>query len=247
MGRAGHAAPGDAPHQRDPDYIELLLAAGGDVEEPQDTDDALAVLRGTTVSGTGSFSYSNSNYVLLGEVVAAASGQDLPSFVAAEIFAPAGMVAVMDPLAEPPGRARSYRRDGDGWRALDSRWSQVGDGGVQTTTTELAEWGRQYWAPSVGGEQLATAREAGAVLDGEPGGSRYGAGVRFSQVPGVGRVASHLGAWEGFVTAFAVATEHELSVVATCAAAELEPVRPDVALDVLRAWVPSLTSAPPSP
>jgi CubicO group peptidase (beta-lactamase class C family) len=127
-------------------------------------------------------------------------------------------------------------RDGDAWLPVASGWSQVGDGGLRTTPTELALWGGQYWAPTVGSATVNEAREAGAVPTGEVNDERYGAGVRYSEVPGLGRVIGHVGAWEAFVTTVDVVPHLELAIAATCASPDLPPVRPGIGLDILRLW-----------
>lgn len=93
-----------------PDYVELLLATGADLEGSVTTDDALAALHSVGLDGeTGAaFEYSNSNYLLLGLAVEATAGEGLDSFLQREIFEPLGLVGVVDPLADIDGKAQSY-------------------------------------------------------------------------------------------------------------------------------------------
>lgn len=220
-----------------PDYIDGLLAGGTTIEEAASTEDALAYLRGVEQTPTvGDFAYSNSNYLLLGEVVGAVTGTDLATFVEDEIFAPAGMSAVMDPVADIPAKAVSYGDQFGQWVIIDSGWSQVGDGGIQTTPSEVAQWGRQYWEPTVGPDSITQERQAGAVATGQPDEGRYGAGAVYKDVDGIGRVIFHPGGWEGFVTTFAVLPDDEIAVAATCVSPDLSPVRQDIDTDLLRIW-----------
>ena len=61
--------------------------------------------------------YSNSGYVVLGQIVEKASGMSFPAFVKKNIFDPLGMTAsLVADQSRPiiPRRAISYRVDGDG-------------------------------------------------------------------------------------------------------------------------------------
>lgn len=218
-----------------PDYIGLLLDEGADIRGRTTDADALAALQGTELEFPPGerFSYSNSNYFLLGQVVLAVAGEDLGAFLAEEVFTPLALDAVMDPTARIPGKAVSYERGPEGWVVADSKWEQVGDGGVQTTPSELVRWASEYWEPRLGGADLLAARLDGAVPDGV---GRYGAGIEERTEPGLGRVLSHTGGWAGFVTAFEVLPEERLAVAATCAAGDLPPVREDLGADMLRIW-----------
>ena len=120
-----------------PDYIELLEDQGVDVMDPSTQADAIDALRGTKAAfEPGSkFEYSNSNYVLLAEIVQAATGQDLPSYLEDRVFGPLDLDAEMNPgnsarVPSPAGTAQSYEDDA-GWKPADSPWAQVGDGAVQ--------------------------------------------------------------------------------------------------------------------
>ena len=58
--------------------------------------------------------YSNGGYVLLGEVIAKASGMDYYDYLASHVFTPAGMKATSAPIEGDgtPGLARGYTRQG---------------------------------------------------------------------------------------------------------------------------------------
>ena len=156
--------------------------------------------------------------MLLAEVVRSASGSDLGTFVAEEVFGPLGLDAVLDPEARPESRARSYIDDGQGYAVGDSPWTQVGDGAVQTTPAELVVWAQEYWRPRLGGSALLAARLEGAVPDPETGGD--GAGIEAFD-DGDRLVLSHGGSWSGFVTDLVIRPDERMAAVVSCNAPDV--------------------------
>jgi len=130
-------------------------------------------------------------------------------------------------------------RAGEGWTPVQSPWTQVGDGGLQTTPVDLALWGTQYWSPTVGGPDINAARIADAVATGGADDEVYGAGIGRAEIDGIGSVISHLGGWEAFISTFLVAPPQQVAVVASCNAVELQPVRESFGLELLRIWLPA--------
>ena len=96
-----------------PDYIELLEDGGVELMAPSTQADAVDALRGTrpAFEPGSKFEYSNSNYVLLAEIVQAATGQDLPSYLDDQVFGPLDLDAEMSPsnsarVPSPAGTAQ---------------------------------------------------------------------------------------------------------------------------------------------
>ncbi|MEZ5380235.1 MAG: serine hydrolase domain-containing protein [Microthrixaceae bacterium] len=219
-----------------PGYIDLLDAQGVDLADPSDQDDALAALTGTQLEfEPGSrFSYSNSNYLLLAEVVQGAGGVDLATYLQREVFDPLGLAAQMTPGVELDGKAQSYEREDGDWVTADSPWTQIGDGAVQTTPEQLALWATQYWDSDLP-PGLDRLRLGGAADMGD--GGRYGLGIMEYPEDGVegGAVLTHSGGWSGFDTGFVVDPDRRTAVAVTCNTPD-GPVTSDVADDVLDAW-----------
>jgi CubicO group peptidase (beta-lactamase class C family) len=225
------------------DYIVLLVESGVALTDPADDADALRVLNEATQlrfePGTG-WEYSNSNYFLLAQVVLNVTGDDLGTFLSSEVFAPLDLRAVMDPTAAIAEKATSYGDAGGKWQVADSPWTQLGDGGVQTTPSELVHWASQYWAPTIGGPDINAVRfdDAVEVDPEEASAPRYGFGMIEFDLDGR-RVLSHSGGWGGFVTTFLVVPDEQLVVTGTCIAPESVPVTDsgDEGIDILRAWL----------
>ena len=218
-----------------PDYIGLLEDEGYQYSEPTTQDQALQALASVSkleFDPGAQFEYSNSNYLLLAEIVRQVSGQPLPEFLNAEIFRPLELAMVMDPGAKIPGKAESYDRDDSGgFSVAESAWLQIGDGAVQTTPSQLVRWADNYRTGKVGGNELLDAQLAGAAETGSGSDDRYGAGIYL--LPDGGLV--HDGSWAGFVTAFHISEDRRTSVAVSCNAGDQDPEA--IAEDIGHVWM----------
>ncbi|MET1005258.1 MAG: serine hydrolase domain-containing protein [Propionibacteriaceae bacterium] len=199
-----------------PDYGRLLLDAGYEESErtvQQDALDALAAAPRLEFSPGAQWEYSNSNYLLLAEVIETVSGTTLSRFVAERVFKPLQLDMVIDPVGDVAHKAVSYRAANGSFSVYDSRWEQIGDGAIQTTPSELVRWADNYRTGEVGGEELLRATLADAVDDTiGGGGGRYGAGI----VEAPDGSLWHAGAFEGFRTEFWVSADRRLAVALAC-------------------------------
>jgi CubicO group peptidase (beta-lactamase class C family) len=205
-----------------PDYLDLLDADFEDETSQQDAVDAIADV---DELDSRSFEYSNSNYVLLADLVERASGETLPEFLDREVFRRLGLDLEMDPEFDSDELARSYERDDDKFDYQKSGWTQIGDGGIHGTATELALWGDNYRTGAVGGQALLEAQFADAVSS--DWGSDYGAGIDRAPDGSIG----HTGSWLGFVSALTVSEDRLTSVAVTC---NLDEVDVETLADDLR-------------
>ena len=206
-----------------PDYIGLLEDAGYSYSDPTTQEQAVQVLANVPElqfePGT-QFDYSNSNYLLLAEIVQRVSGQPLPAFLSAEVFKPLDLAMTMEPKVLP-GSALPYDYDDSTgeYTVAISAWEQVGDGAIQTTPSQLVRWADNYRTGKVGGPKLLEGQVAGAV-ETEPGGDdRYGAGI-FVLPDGS---LNHDGSWSGSVTAFSVSEDRSKSVAVSCNTEDQDP------------------------
>jgi CubicO group peptidase (beta-lactamase class C family) len=205
-----------------PDYVGLLQDQGYQFSDRTTQAQALQALSTAPkldFEPGARFEYSNSNYLLLGEIVHQVSGEPLPAFLTAEIFKPLDLAMVMDP-GKVPDAAVSYEKDTAGYSVSDSAWEQIGDGAVQTTPSQLVRWADNYRTGKVGGAKLLDAQLAGAVETEPDSGDRYGAGI-YLLADGA---LDHDGSWAGYVTAFRVSADRRTSVAISCNAGDQDPV-----------------------
>ena len=89
--------------------------------------------------------YSNTDYALLGLIVARASGKSYGDFLSEAVFKPLGMksTVVLQAGVDVPRRATGYAREAGAWKVdrLDTP-GIVGDGGVFSSAEDLALWDR---------------------------------------------------------------------------------------------------------
>jgi len=138
-----------------PDYEVLMEAAeksqGGASWSPEhqiQDDEVLALLEKESKSKFppgARWSYSNSGYVVLGLIVANASGQSYADFLHARIFAPLRMdhtIVYMRGKNEVTNRAYGHTREADSFCETDQSATSatLGDGGIYSNLEDLAKW-----------------------------------------------------------------------------------------------------------
>jgi CubicO group peptidase (beta-lactamase class C family) len=221
---AGTVTVGQLMHQTTgiPDYVGLLEAQGFQFGDHTTEGQALRAVAGVPklkFTPGSQFEYSNSNYLFLGEIVRRVSGEPLPQFLTEQIFRPLGLAMVVDPTGQIPGKALSYEWDSDDYYTSTTGWEQVGDGGIQTTPSQLVYWADNYRTGRVGGSTLLDAQLSGAVPTDSGRGDRYGAGIYL--LPN--GALFHDGEWGGYVSAFRISKDRLTSVAVSCNTDEQDP------------------------
>ena len=137
-----------------PDYEELMEAkekASGPMWSPEkqiQDDEVLELLKkeksGKFAPGT-SWSYSNSGYVVLGLIVAKASGKSYGDFIRERIFVPLKMdhtIVYQKGKNEVVNRAFGHSKENDAFKETDqsSTSATLGDGGIYSNLEDLAKW-----------------------------------------------------------------------------------------------------------
>jgi len=189
---------------RIPDYWVKLDDIGIGFTQPADQQVTMdAIRRETELEPGEGFLDSNSNYVLLAEVVGRVSGEPLPDFLKAHIFTPLGLDMVLAPTLQAPDIALSYDDD---LQLQQAGWTSYGHTGIMTTPSELARWGDQYRAGNIIRDDFAV----GAVAGDDD--QLYAAGM---DIEGDGAL-NHTGRMGGFVSDFTVSTDRHTVIAVLC-------------------------------
>jgi D-alanyl-D-alanine carboxypeptidase len=159
--------------------------------------------------------YSNSNYVLLGQIVSKMSGEPFATFVREHIFEPLGMnnSFVFDGTNRRGEPGTGYVARGNGFKPADRNPDNyvTGDGQVNSTIEDLVKWDHAFDTEKL--VPVATLREAfrpGQLNDGTPVSYGFGWGLgRFRGTP----VVSHGGETDGFVAQITRIPEHHFTVI----------------------------------
>lgn len=143
-----------------PDYEDLMertektsgpmWSSEKQIQDPEVLDLLKKEKSGKFAPGT-SWSYSNSGYVVLGLIVAKASGKPYGEFLRERIFAPLKMnhtIVYQKGKNEVANRAYGYSKENDALKETDqsSTSATLGDGGIYSNLEDVARWddGLQY-------------------------------------------------------------------------------------------------------
>jgi CubicO group peptidase (beta-lactamase class C family) len=148
------------------------------------------------------FTYSNTGYNLLAEMVARVTGASFREWTDANLFRPLGMTRTHfhdDHTEVIPDRAYGYApaRDG-GFRLTTNNLTALGSSSLYSTVEDLAKWILNFEDPVVGGPAaMALTRTRGVLNDGSE--IPYAFGIGHGEFRGLPRV-SHGGSWASFRT-----------------------------------------------
>ena len=166
------------------------------------------------------YSYSNSGYFLLAQIIQRVSGNPLPEFAAENIFRPLGMLNTNfypENTRVVPHRATGYspRRDG-GFSVALTNLNRIGDGGLFTTASDLVLWERNFYENRLGGggqELINQALTTGTLNSGVR--LSYAFGMETEQYRGL-RLIGHGGSFFGFNADMIRFPEQRFSVICLC-------------------------------
>lgn len=206
------------------DYLGLWAMSGRSVADEIPQEMALEMVarqRSLDFEPGTRYSYSNSGYLLLAEIVKRASGKSLRDFAGEQIFAPLGMTSTQfhdDNTRIVARRAEGYQPTASGFQIVRTSFALVGDGGLLTTVEDLQKWDRNFYQNRLGKGDPSLIRRlvtpsALPLAGGRP--QRYAFGL----MPGTYRgleIVEHGGAFIGFrAQLLRFPTEH-LSVALLC-------------------------------
>src|SRR6185437_14686434 len=207
------------------DFWALVETAGMRLDDTYAVSDVLDLAARQKhlefVPGT-EYDYSNTGYVVLGEIVRRVSGESLARFAADEIFKPLGMTHTHfqdDHTVIVPGRAYAYAPRDGGWRIDVWNNDIVGQGGLMTTVEDLQKWDENFYTGRVGGPRfLARQLDQGRLANGTV--LPYAFGLEVLTYRGV-KLVEHTGSTGGYRTIISRFPGVHTSVVALCNASDI--------------------------
>jgi CubicO group peptidase (beta-lactamase class C family) len=241
-----------------PDYEELMKGDAWTAAHQIQDEEVLALLKRQTAGkfapGT-SWAYSNSGYVVLGLIVAKASGKPFGQVLHERIFQPLHMSHTLVYIKGKntiPNRAYGHTKQGDHFVETDqsSTSATLGDGGIYSNLEDLARWDRALESHALLSEaEMRVALTLVRLNDGsqpnwpvEPNDDNlnpgkpvsYGFGWFLDPFEGRPRMW-HTGGTMGFRTVIERFTTEKLTIVVLCNRTDLDPEK--LALQASRALI----------
>lgn len=155
--------------------------------------------------------YSNSNYILLAEMIEAVSGEEFEDY-AAGFFDRLGMESTgwkASPGSIVPDIARAYGKY-DGWLEDPATANMHGDGFLFTTLGDQLNWERQLQGAGSALSEAMLAQSQQRPSDALPG--NYGFGLEISDYRGLAEI-SHVGSTGGYNAYVRRFPEQDLAIV----------------------------------
>ena len=209
------------------DYNGLLVLAGFRSESDcPNVDEALElVYRQKRLNyPTGEeYSYTNTGYFLLGQIVEKVSGQSLNQFAQERIFRPLGMTHTLyqdDHRQIIKNRATGYEQAEKGYKLNMSNWDETGDGNVYSSVEDLFLWDQAFYNDKLGRDLMGMLHTVGVLNGGKK--LDYAFGLVITEHKGLKNVG-HGGAWAGFRAAISRFPEQKFSVICL---ANLDSINP---------------------
>jgi CubicO group peptidase (beta-lactamase class C family) len=199
------------------DYNGLLVLAGFRSESDcPNVDEAREVIfrqKALNYAPGEEFSYTNSGYFLMGQIVEKVSGKSLNAFAQENIFQPLGMTHTLfqeDHTQIIKNRATGYDPGPNGYVINMSNWDETGDGNVYTSVEDLYLWDQAFYNHELGKELMDFLHTTGELNNGKK--LDYAFGLFIGEHKGL-KTVSHGGAWAGFRAGFVRFPEQKFSVI----------------------------------
>jgi CubicO group peptidase (beta-lactamase class C family) len=200
------------------DYNALLDLAGfrPDADAPT-VEEAVEIIRRQkklNYAPGQEYSYTNTGFFLLSQIVERVSGKSLNAFAQERIFRPLGMTRTLfqdDHTQLIRDRATGYTpAEGGGFKICMSNWDETGDGNVYTTVRDLFLWDQSFYSDALGKDVTARLQTTGVLNSGQAIDYAWGLVVR--EYKGL-KVVEHGGAWVGFRAALVRFPDERFSVI----------------------------------
>jgi CubicO group peptidase (beta-lactamase class C family) len=174
--------------------------------------------RGLNFAPGEEWSYSNSGYVLLTELVARTSGMSFPDFMRKRLFEPLGMKTTASPndlRGVIKNRALGYEKEGSGWRVGMYVGNERGSAGgaILSTAADLVIWNDALTSGRLGAFVTEKLQEQARLNNGRK--LSYARGLMVDSYRG-GTLVSHSGSAGGYSAWSGRLPAHGLSIAVLC-------------------------------
>jgi CubicO group peptidase (beta-lactamase class C family) len=200
------------------DWTGLRPLAGGNV----DVVSLILRQRGLNFAPGEEWSYSNSGYVLLTDLVARKSGMSFPDFTRKRLFEPLGMKTTASPADLRDvikNRALGYEKEGNGWRVGMYVGNERGSSGgaILSTAADLVIWNDALTSGRLGAFVTEKLQEQARLNNGRK--LSYARGLIVGSYRG-GPMVSHSGSAAGYSAWLGRLPAQGLSIAVLCNADE---------------------------
>ncbi|HEY8176224.1 MAG TPA: serine hydrolase domain-containing protein, partial [Gemmatimonadaceae bacterium] len=211
------------------DMYGLMTLRGDRMEDVFPDSAAIALIarqKGLAFTPGSAYSYSNSGYFLLAQIVKRVTGKSLREFADEQIFQPLGMTHTHfhdDPGHVMKQRAMSYERDTVGGYRISylQNFDKIGAGGLYTTLDDLRKWDENFYSKRVGGDSLQRViHTRGVLTNGDT--LPYAFGNELRTYRGL-RTVEHGGSLMGYKAYILRFPDQHFTVLMTCNLGAIDP------------------------
>lgn len=222
------------------DWVWLSQVTGA----REDVQTLILRQRGLNFAPGEEWSYSNSNYELLREVVRRVSGQPLPEFMRQRLFEPLGMSSTRyaADVSEVANHATAYEKQGEQWQPRMLLGKARGGGAVFSTAGDLLTWNDALTHQRLGAFVTSKLQEPARLANGRKLG--YARGLIIDG-EGQDQIVWHTGDAAAFNAVVARVPARDLSLAVLCNSGEVSDEQ-NYETRVLDLFLPPPPAAPPS-
>lgn len=213
-----------------PDYFSMWENSGRQLEDVMNAEHVIQLLIQNPILSFQpgeKYSYSNSGYFLLSQIVERVSGMRFAEYAKQTIFTPLEMNHShfhTDRYHVVPNRAMSYfKRDEDNFGVYLLNYEIVGPGGLYTTVEDLTKWDMNFYHNKLGkGKQTLIDKTlvSGKLNDGSK--LDYAYGLQIGEYHGM-KTVEHSGSLAGYRAYLMRIPEKRISVIILGNLEEMDP------------------------
>ncbi len=211
------------------DFIGALRLADVDPRDPISFSQMLNLVtlqKSVNFTPGTQYSYSNTNYALLAEIVERVRGRAFPLWMSEQVFEPLGMTHtryLLSPVSTTPGRAMSYLRNPEGEvQYAPDNLSVYGCSSLLSSVDDLVLWVRNFGDARVGGRDSLTLMQSPTeAISGTD--MKYAFGLEHRVYRGQPTL-EHSGGWAGFTSNVMYFPENNSGVIVLSNFGEVHPI-----------------------